>query len=68
MIAVNALKGLIVSHGLTQEKVANMLGITPKTFYEKMKKGVFSSGEIEAMMEILDIEDPRAIFFRKDVT
>lgn len=63
MIDTNALRGLIVTRGLTQEKVARYLEITPKTFYKKMKKGVFGSDEITKMMILLSIDDPRPIFF-----
>ncbi len=63
MINTNLLKGRIVSKGLTQRKMAKMLGIAEKTFYDKMKRGVFTSNEIEAMMVILDIDNPVEIFF-----
>ena len=65
MIKVNELKGLIVKNGFTQSDVAAKMGITPKTFYEKMKKGVFGSDEIQIMIEILHIDDPTSIFFAK---
>lgn len=65
MINTNKLRGIIVSKGLTQEKVAQIIGITPKTFYVKMKKGVFGSDEIEKMISILSIENPMDIFFAK---
>ena len=68
MIDVNALRGRITEKGLSQAKMAKMLGITPKTFYEKMNKGVFGSDEIECMITTLDIEDPAKIFFAKKVT
>ncbi len=67
LINTNLLKGRIVSKGLTQRKMAKMLGIAEKTFYDKMKRGVFTSNEIEAMMAILDIDNPVEIFFAKDV-
>ena len=63
MVDTNALRGLIVSKGLTQQKVAHELGISPKTFYLKMKKGIFGSNEMEAMIEILSIKNPQEIFF-----
>ena len=63
MIDTDALRGLIVSKGLTQQKVAHELGIAPKTFYLKMKKGVFGSNEMEAMIKILSIKNPQEIFF-----
>ncbi len=68
MIDRNELKGVIAKNGMSQSGVARILGITPKTFYDKMKKGVFDSDEIEIMIDILNIEDPVEIFFAKDVT
>lgn len=68
MIDRNELKGVIAKNGTSQSGVAKALGITPKTFYDKMKKGVFDSDEIEIMIEILHIEDPVKIFFVKNVT
>lgn len=63
MIDRNALKGVITANGLSQKDVAKHLGIAPKTFYSKMKKGVFGSDEIESMIELLSIENPSPIFF-----
>lgn len=68
MIDTNALKGIIVAQGLTQEKVAKHIGMNPKTFGRKMKKGVFGSDEMEAMIELLSIKDPMRIFFANEVT
>ena len=67
MIDTNSLIGVIYSRGLSQAKVARSLGITPKTFYEKMKIGVFTSTEIEAMIKLLRIENPMKIFFAQNV-
>lgn len=63
MINTNKLKGVIIEQGKTQEEVAKSIGITPKTFYLKMKKGIFGSDEIEKMISLLNIEDPISIFF-----
>ncbi len=68
MIRINELKGKIVSRGLTQEKVAKCIGITSKTFSEKLKKGVFLSYEIEIMVKILEIDNPIDIFFADEVS
>lgn len=68
MINTNALKGIIVSKGLTQQDVAKYIGISPKTFYLKMKQGVFGSDEMERMIELLSIDNPIEIFFAKQVT
>lgn len=66
MINTNKLRGLIVERGLSQTDVAKMINITPKTFYEKMKIGVFGSDEIQIMIDELKIDDPMAIFFTKE--
>ncbi|NLZ52398.1 MAG: DUF739 domain-containing protein [Thermoanaerobacteraceae bacterium] len=63
MIKTNELKGIIVKNGFTQKQVAKKIGITPKTFYEKMKKGVFGSDEIQIMIDMLNIDNPAEIFF-----
>lgn len=68
MINTNKLKGLIVENGLTQSDVAKNIGIAPKTFYEKMKRGVFGTDEVEIMINLLNIKDPTNIFFANEVT
>ncbi len=67
MVRTDLLRGLIAQKGLSQRKVAKKLGISEKTFYAKMKKGIFDSNEMSAMINILDIKDPTAIFFATDV-
>ena len=62
------LKAIIVSKEMTQQEVAKQMGITPKTFYSKMKKGVFGSDDMEKLIDILSIENPSDIFFAKKVT
>ena len=68
MIDTNALRGRIYEKGYSQSKVAKEIGITAKTFYNKMSIGVFGSDEIEKMIDLLDIDDPAKIFFAKNVT
>lgn len=66
MIRTDELKGVIAKNGYSQSDVAGMIGVTPKTFYEKMKIGVFGSDEIQTMIEKLHINDPISIFFAKE--
>lgn len=66
MIKTNELKGVIAKNGFSQSDVAGMIGVTPKTFYEKMKTGVFGSDEIQIMIDRLHIDDPMSIFFAKE--
>jgi len=68
MVDTTKLKSVIVLNNLTQEKVARAIGMSPKTFYCKMKKGVFGSDDIEKMIDLLKMDDPISIFFAKEVT
>lgn len=65
MVNTNELRGVIAKNGKSQTDVAKMLGISPKTFYLKMQKGVFGSDEIQVMIDELHIENPMEIFFCK---
>lgn len=63
MIDVAKLRGKIAEKGTSQVKMAKKLNITPKTFYEKMKKGVFNNLEMEVLIKELEIKNPMEIFF-----
>ena len=67
MIRCDILRGKIAEKGFSQSRFAKELGITPKTFYTKMEKGVFNSNEILAMIDLLDIDNPTDVFFAKEV-
>ena len=64
LIRTDELKGIIAKKGLSQAKIAGIIGITPKTFYEKMKLGVFGSDEIQIMIDVLNIDNPTEIFLQ----
>ena len=68
MVRTDLLKGEIARAGYSQSQIADMLCITPKTFYSKMKKGIFNSDEIEELIQILGIENPVQVFFAPKVT
>lgn len=68
MVRTDELRGIIAKNGMSQRSVAEAIGISEKTFYVKMKKGIFGSDEIEAMTKLLHIENPWDIFFAKEVT
>ena len=68
VIRTDELKGIIAKCGFSQAKVAQDLGITEKTFYAKMKKGIFDSDEISQMIHLLNIDNPVQIFFASDGT
>lgn len=68
MVNTAELRGVIAKNGKTQSDVAKMLGMSPKTFYLRMSKGVFGSDEIQTMIDELHIDNPMDIFFAKTVT
>jgi DNA-binding XRE family transcriptional regulator len=68
MVNTDKLRGVIAERGLDQKDVAAMIGKSPKTFYEKMKKRKFDSDEIMIMVSGLGIKNPVEIFFADDVT
>lgn len=68
MIDVASLRAEMTRYGITQKQLAESIGISPRTFSNKMKKGVFGSDEIEQMIQILKIKDPMSIFFAQMVT
>ncbi len=68
MVDTNKLRGRIAECGLSQRKVAEHLGMTEKTFYSKMKRGVFDTDEMSEMISLLDISNPIEIFFADFVT
>ncbi len=65
LIRTDKLRGVIAEKGYSQSDIARKIGITPKTFYEKMKIGVFGSDEIQIMIDELHIDNPIEIFFAK---
>ena len=68
MVHVKKLRGKMAEKGRTGIDMARVIKKTPKTFYDKMKKGVFDSDEITAIVEDLNIENPMEIFFAEEVT
>lgn len=66
MIDINKLKGKFVEKGYdTKEKQAGAIGMSTRTFSNKLQKKIFNSNEIFKIMEVLMIDDPTPIFFVK---
>lgn len=68
MVQTNELKAAMARKGYTQGQVAKSIGISEKTFIDRMKKRVFGSDEIEKMIDLLDIENPLWVFFGRGVS
>lgn len=62
----NKLAAAIIENGMTKQQVAVHLGMNPKTFYRKMKRGVFGTDEVQKMIELLNIKNPVEIFLDKE--
>ena len=60
----NILKGKMVEKGYTQEKLAEAVGISSNSMSRKLLgERQFRLGEVVKICEVLDIDDPRDIFF-----
>lgn len=68
MVRTDELRGIFAKNKKSQADIAKLIGVTPKTFYMRMQKGVFGSDEIQIMIDELHIENPIDIFFAKQVT
>lgn len=63
MLDVRALKAEMVRNGYTQAQLAKEIGVSSKTFSNRLKTGDFGVTEIEIMMRVLHLKDPFPIFF-----
>jgi transcriptional regulator with XRE-family HTH domain len=68
MLNREELKIARIRKGYTQETLAVAIGMTSRTFTNKLKKGNFGLDEMDAMIEVLDIKNPSEIFFKQSVT
>lgn len=62
-VNVNLLKYYMVKAGYTQKELAKSLGISEQTLTRKLKKRVFGTDEAAKIVELLSIDDPKAVFF-----
>lgn len=65
MLDVKELKSEMVRNGFTQKSLATALGMSSRTFTNRLKTGDFGSKEIELMMELLHLDEPTRIFFAR---
>lgn len=55
-------KAELVKNGYTFKKMAGELGMSERTFSKRVKTGDFGSSEIDIMIPLLHLDDPRPIF------
>lgn len=68
MVDTRKLKARIVEQGLTQKEVRTMMGLTKRQFEIRIEKKNFDAEEIYKLLDILEIDDPKPIFFAAEVT
>lgn len=69
MVNINKLMGKFVENGYATKKAqAGAIGMSTKTFNNKLNSKIFNSDEIFKIMEVLKIDDPTPIFFVKSVS
>lgn len=68
MLNVPEFRAAMARKGYTQKELAAILGISEKTFYERIKSKRFGTEEIELLIPVLGISDPLSIFFDGIVT
>lgn len=63
---INCLKAEFTRNGLTQQQVADLMGISLKTLYNKMnsknRRGGFTDKEIKRLCEILHLKSIELFF------
>ena len=63
MLDVKALKAEMVKNGYTQVSLSEAIGMSPRTFYTRLKTGDFGTKEIEGITAALKLQNPIEIFF-----
>lgn len=65
MVDIPALRGEMAKNNISQTKMAKVLNIAPKTFYNKMKTGNFGVDEAMKISDALKLDNPAVIFFAR---
>lgn len=65
MINKLLLNSEIAKNGYTQQRLAKELGMAESTFIRKVKHNTFDMNQADAIISILNIENPMPIFFAK---
>lgn len=68
MVLTNEIRGKMVARGFTQKQLAKKLEMSERTLANKLTKGVFTTTDVEKLIDILKIDNPMEIFFAKKLT
>lgn len=68
MVNVNKIKGLMAENGISQQRLAFMIGMsTPSLNAKLQEKREFTVSEAQKICEVLDISDVESYFFTRSV-
>ena len=67
MTNTKKIRGRIAEMELSHKQVAEMIGMSAKTFSVKLKSGKFGLDEAEKMIKVLKIDNPNDYFFTDGV-
>ena len=67
MVNTRLLKGKMAEKGITQEKLASLLCMSPKTLRGRFNAACFDSNEIYTMIKELDIANVEEVFFADEI-
>ena len=59
---------LLARKGMKKMDLARLMGISYTSLYRKIETGRFTREEISRIIDILEIDDPRPIFFSSILT
>ena len=60
----NLLRAALAQRGMTQGKLAKLVGISPNSLSRKLNgKRQFTLGEVEAISRVLELQNPATVFF-----
>lgn len=59
----NLFRAAMAAQGITQYKLADMLGVAQSTIIRKIKNDSFTIEEAKRIIKILKIKEPEKIFF-----
>ena len=68
MINVEELDAILGRKRISRAKAAKICGVSPKTYYDYMRKKKMPTDKAEKLIESLSIEDPTLIFFDQKIT
>ena len=69
MVDIKEVKKLMIDADLKPKDLAALIGVTTSAFHKKLNgKMAFTVRDMDVMITRLDIENPKTIFFKQEVS